>query len=211
VTDASDQVTSSLHDLGGREVLSKGSGNVTTRQFDALGRITRERMELANPADQTWVYDGLKSIYTDRNGRMIVSESVPTSRTQKEQWFAPGANVSSDPSLRQIEAVSNIAGDLEIVDDTDPDAGSTIDYTYDKLGRADLIEQQSDFAGGTAPVAVLDSSYLKTGIRNQLALNLDGTTRLQQNFGVDNSPLESIFSRPKRVRCQATPNRIKPN
>ncbi|MEJ7593341.1 MAG: RHS repeat-associated core domain-containing protein [Planctomycetaceae bacterium] len=178
-----------IYDSAGNLIqLTDPEGNATVWAYDGLNRPQTETVSLPSwdtngdlvpgqsaSASRNWIYNGLTTIYTDRNGRTITSASNPNTRTSAETW--------SDG--RTITATSNAAGQLQATVDTSGTKAWTQGFVYDNLGRLDTNNFNFAVGGTTVYATLADHGYTATGVRNDLSFTLNGVERIHQTAVVD--------------------------
>ncbi|MEZ5942482.1 MAG: cadherin domain-containing protein [Planctomycetaceae bacterium] len=177
----------------------------TDRVYDGLGRIIFEstKISASETATRRWKYDGLTTIYKDRNGEVIRVTIDPSTRTSVEDWFTSDSYPllvdsapQNDPSpTRRFVTEFNEVGQMVSVKDGTPGMGATdlattlsnVTFDYDEFGRRKLETQSSVVNSSATPLVTLDSQYHVLGVRSQLDTSLGAQPTLLSslNYEVD--------------------------
>ena len=168
--------------------LIDSSNNATGWTYDVLSRPTAEIVQLdtfdsvgirtgQRQYQSTWQYDGLTTTSTDRLGRVIRTTIDPTNLSSTTDWL----DNLSGPVIETYASSRNADGTLRA---TSNSIGQ-ISFTYDALGRTDLITQNVTFAGSSVPTITLDYDHNELNQRTQTVFRLGGVDQLTERFFYD--------------------------
>lgn len=171
---------------GNMVTLTDPVGNKTEWTWDEINRRTSETVQIPtwdssgnstgdDFASRAWTYNGLTTVYTDRNGRTITYDASPATRSTTETW--------SDN--RTITSSSNAVGQLVRMIDTSGNNAWTQDFDYDDLGRLDISSFDYSVAGTSEYDTEANYGYTATGVRNDLVFDLNGVQQIHQSAQVD--------------------------
>jgi YD repeat-containing protein len=174
--------TSLIYDSAGNLVQrTDPDHNVTFDTFDGLNRITSETVT-PEPTGMTsnvrsWSYNGLTTVYTDRDGRITQTITNPVTDAVTEKWFSPGSILQTATPIQTYITTSNPAGQTL---DTSGSSGATVSdvtNTYDALGRLANTLQTGSAFGTTTPSAQFDYAYSPTifDVNSQNESNIAGS------------------------------------
>ncbi|TWT34909.1 Bifunctional hemolysin/adenylate cyclase precursor [Blastopirellula retiformator] len=195
-------VTSFGYDSAGQLIREQNPQKArTVYLYDELGRKTVEVSQvslqvaeattaagkqvlvpLQKEMPRTWVFDGLATIVTDRDGLITVTEDDPVQNQVRETWYATMAappqslqDLAGETMLQQVTLTSNTMGQPIVLSESSEDDshGSTITVVYDGLGRANRQLQDFDAFGKSAPTVRYDNTYFDLGQRKTSKLYLD--------------------------------------
>ena len=156
--------------LGAMTSLTDPMGNVTSWVHDGLGRVTTETNDLNKVRTQK--YDAASNVIEkiDRNGRKTLYEYDHLNRRTAEIWK------DGTTTIRTIAYVHDAASQLTSASD----AGSSVSFTHDNLGRV-LTETQAH--NGLS--VVLTSGYDAADNRTSLKATIGGTADFHNVYQFD--------------------------
>lgn len=174
---------------GNKDGASAGSGsssgddpadNVTTWKYDKLGRVIEESVTIdvdssPNPVPKSrkWVYDGLTTTLTDRDGR--IAETTFDVASRKTTVVVKDDGVATS---YQSETFLNSDGSVRRMEDDWYSTGRTgdnsyVEYDYDEYGRAEKVLSGFTYDGVAGPATELELAYHDIGVRSAATWNLD--------------------------------------
>jgi len=127
----------------------------------------------------TWQYNGLTTTATDRLGRVTRMIVDPTNLTSSTDWL----DNLSGPVIETYATANNADGTLR---STSNSLGQ-ISFTYDTLGRTDLLLQDITFVGSSVPTIALDYDHNELNQRTQTVFRLGGVDQLTERFFYDSA------------------------
>ncbi len=173
--------------------------NGVTWTYDDLGRVTKEEVTIDNPdyesapdpetieVSRNWRYDGLTTVYTDRNGVNQTSIFTPGVNTTQvtNVWTTNESNpeytstltYNKDGSLQQ-------AADSWLTGDKTGDS-SSVTFTYDEFGRSELTTSSHTFNGISSTSTVDVSEYHGNGVRKTATIAIAGTDIVENGYEID--------------------------
>ena len=192
VTDENLDFTDYRHDLAGNEVyLRDAAGNVTTYEYDAWDRATRDVITVGGAEEEReYEYDaaGNLKVLVDRNGRRFDYDYDASDRRTLESWTAADGTT--------VENI--IATEWDFVDrrHSVSDSFSTYTYGYDELDRVLTV---SNAGTPGSPEVVLTSKYDENNrLREQSATDDGRRDRNRRQPGEQRVVHRGVHHRPCR-------------
>ena len=179
--------------------LIDASSNATGWTYDVLSRPTAEFVKLdtfdgdglrtgQRQFQTTWQYNGLTTTATDRLGRVTRTTLDPTNLSSTTDWL----DHLSGPVIETYARSNNADGTLR----STSNSTGRISFTYDTLGRTDLVLQDITFAGSSVPTIALDYDHNERNQRTQTVFRLGGVDQLTERFFYDQAGRSARSTKP---------------